>query len=359
MIFALFVANLKMILRNRIALFWALIFPLIFLVIFGLFRFDTPQTFKLAVVDHAQDPLSQELTKDLGSVEAFKVNQSLEEDAARQSLKDGKVDFVLVLPAGMAATSAQGRQVPITLLYDESRFQTNQVVIGVVQRFLDRANLAIQHAQPVLELRSEGVAARRHRYFDFLLPGFIGMGIMTYSVIGMASVISLYRQQKIFRRILATPLKVRDFFAAQILAYLALSLVQAVIILVAGIVLFNARVYGNLGYMFVLVLLGNVIFLNLGFVVGSFSQTVQAASGLGNIVTMPMMFFSGVFFPTENLPSVLAAVVRYLPLTPMLEALRGVLLDGNSVWSYPRALAILAAWIAGTSFLAVRTFRFD
>lgn len=361
MLFALFVANLKMIVRNRLALFWALVFPLIFLVIFGLFRFDTPRSFKVAVVDHAQDRLSQGLIGELASIEALKLDSSRAEGEARGALKDGEVDFVLILPAGLASTAlgGQGQPAPIILLYDEAQFQTNQVIIGLVQRFLDQTNMAIQGARPLLGLQPQGIAARRHSYFDFLLPGFVGMGIMTYSVIGMASTISMYRQQKIFKRVLATPLKVRDFFISQILANLVLSLVQAAIILVAGVLLFDATIYGNLAYVFLLVLLGNMIFLNLGFIVGSFSQTVQAASGLGNIVTMPMMFFSGVFFPTDTLPRALAIVVGYLPLTPMLDAMRGVLLDNRSVWSYPAALGLLGAWIIVTSVVAVRTFRFD
>jgi ABC-2 type transport system permease protein len=333
---------------------------LIFLLVFGVFRFDEPQTFKVAVVDNARDQLSQGLISNLGSVELLKLDTALREPDARQALKDGKVDFVLVLPTGLAqATVGQGKQMPITLLYDESRLQTNQVIVSVVQRYLDQTNLAIQGARPLLQLDAQGLAARRHRYFDFLLPGFIGMGVMTYSVIGLATAISVYRQQKIFKRILATPLRVRDFFIAQIAAYLLLSLAQAAIILAAGVGIFHATIGGNLGYLFLLVLLGNTVFLNLGFIVGSFSNTVQAASGLGNLVTVPMMFFSGVFFPTDTLPRVMAAIVQYLPLTPLLDAMRGVLLEGNTPWSYPRALAILGTWIVATAVVAVRTFRFD
>ncbi len=361
MVLPLLVVNLKMIARNRLALFWALVFPLIFVVIFGLFRLGEPASFELAVVDNARDRLSQELLQNLSGIQVLKLSTAPGEAEARQSLEAGEVDFVLVLPSGLAAAAfgGTGKPVPVTLLYDEANLQVNQVVIGLVQRFLDQTNLVIQGARPILELQREGLSARSHSYFDFLLPGFVGMGVMTYSVIGMASVISTYRQQRIFRRILATPLKVRDFFIAQILAHLLLSLVQTAIIIATGVLLFGAKVYGNLGYVLVLVLLGNMIFLNLGFIVGSFSSTVEAASGLGNVVTMPMMFFSGVFFPTDTLPRVLGEAVQYLPLTPMLDAMRGVLLDANAPWQYPWQLLVLVVWLAVTSVVAVRTFRFN
>ena len=360
MLWTLFIANVKLIVRNRLALFWALVFPLIFVVAFGLFKFDSPQNFKVAVVDNAQDMISKELITHLGEVELLQLDQSRNEQQARDALDKGDVDFVLIFPNGLALSLIRSdkKPEPIALVYDESQFQTNQVMVGVIERFIGDANLAIAGAGPVLTLAREGMSARSHKYFDFLLPGFIGMGVMTYSIIGIASTMAVYRQQKILKRIKATPLRVRDFFIAKILAYLVLSLVQAAIILAAGVFIFNASVYGNLGYLFLLVLLGNMVFLNLGFIVGSVANTVEAASGLGNVLTMPMMFFSGVFFPTESLPNVLAVSVKYLPLTPMLDAMRGVVLDGNPVWDYPMKLAILGAWIVGTSIVAVKTFRF-
>jgi ABC-type polysaccharide/polyol phosphate export permease len=107
------------------------------------------------------------------------------------------------------------------------------------------------------------------------------------------------------------------------------------------------------------VVLANLTFLNLGFIVGSLAKTVNAANGLANAVAMPMMFLSGVFFPTDTLPAILAAVVKYLPLSPMLEAMRGVLLDARPLWEFPGQLALLAAWVAVTGMVAVRTFRFQ
>lgn len=360
MLWTMFVANGKMIMRNRLALFWALVFPLIFVVAFGLFKFDSPQNFKVAVVDNSKDVASTQLLQNLRTIELLKLDDTRDEQAARDALKSGDVNFVLIIPSGLAGSIAAPAAQPasITLLYDESAFQQNQIVTGVIQRFVDSANLAIAGAQPKLELAQQGISAKAHKYFDFLLPGFIGMGVMSYSIIGMAVTIALYRQQKIFKRMLATPLRVRDFFAGRIAAYLILSIVQAVIILAAGVVLFHAHIYGNLGYLFLLVLLGNIVFLNLGFIVGSFSNTAEGASGLGNILSMPMMFFSGVFFPTESLPKVLSVVVQYLPLTPMLNTMRGVLLDGAPIWDYPKDLAILGAWIVVTSIVAVKSFKF-
>ena len=158
---------------------------------------------------------------------------------------------------------------------------------------------------------------------------------------------------------LATPLKIRTFFLAQIVSYLLLSIVQASVIMAAGIILFNGHIYGNWLWLFLLVIIGNIIFLNIGFIVGGIVRNVAAAAGLGNAVAVPMMFFSGVFFPTENLPRILEVSVRYLPLTPMLTAMRGVALEAKNFWAYPTELALLGAWIVLTAVIAVRVFKFE
>lgn len=362
MLFPLIIANLKIIVRNRQALFWALVFPLIFVVVFGVFRMDEPGTSKVAVVDQSDDAVSQALVDKLGEIELLELDLDMNEEGARDALQEGDVGFVLLIPPNLAQTVQEqtpAETAQLTVLYDESRFQTNQLVLGVMQQFVDQTNMALQEAQPLIELQREGIRARTIRYFDFLLPGFVGMGVMTYAIVGMASVVALYRQQKIFKRLLTTPLKVRSFFASQIIAYLLLSLVQAAIIMAAGVFIFGGHIYGNILWVFILVLFANTIFLNLGFIVGAMAKTVEAANGFANAITIPMMFFSGVFFPTDRLPSVLSTIVQYLPLTPLLDALRGVVMEAKPFWAYPWELGILGIWVVVTSVVAVRVFKFN
>ena len=360
MLVALFIANLKMLYRDRQAIFWALAFPLIFLVVFGVLDFDQPPSADVTVVDLADDQVSRSLIEGLETVEFLSLTNEPDEATARQALLDGDAEFVLIIPQGVAEeTLRPNGTATITLLYDETQVQTNSIVRSVLQRSIDQVNLAIQEARPILGLDSQGVTAHSISFFDFLLPGIVGFGVMIYSIMGIASSIAVYRQQKILKRIKATPLKVRTFFTAQVLAYLVLSMVQATVILGAGILVFGANVYGNVAWVFPLVLLANLIFLNLGFIVGAFSKTVGAASGLGKAVALPMMFLSGAFFPTDTLPAGLKQVVEYLPLTPLLDALRGVMLDANPLWDYPSELGLLVLWVAVSSVIAIKTFRFE
>ncbi len=357
LLFHLTVANLKMLARDRQALFWALVFPLIFVVVFGLFFRDTQSTQTLAVIDYARDSMSEQLIESLEQVESLRVVVRDDETRARHELSDGDLGHLLILPEGLVETVSDSPPASITLLYDDAD-PLSGIVLGMVWSFVDRANLQMAQAPTRLELAPEGVSSRNISYLDFLIPGLAIWGVMNFSIIGVATSMAAYREKRILVRLLATPLKVRHFFAARVLSALLLSVVQAAIILAAGRLVFGVSIEGNLFHIALLVVLGNLVFLSLGFVVGAYSKTVAAASGLGNAVGLPLMFMSGVFFPIENLPTVLRLIVEYLPLAPILEIVRGIILHSDAFWEFPLQLAIICGWIVISAVAAVGTFRF-
>jgi ABC-2 type transport system permease protein len=353
----LLAANLKMLVRNRQALFWALAFPLIFVISFGLFDLDNLPDSEVGVIDRSQDDVSRRIISGLGAIDTISVRLRTDEARARKEVVDRNLEVLLIIPPGLEAATAAGSPARIELAYDEGR-ATAVSAIGTIQRYLDQVNLQLAAAPSVFRLDVQGIRTEETDYFDFLLPGFVGMGVMTFSIISIASTLALYRQQNIFKRILATPLRVRTFSSAMVIAHLLVALVQAAIILGAGVLFLDGSVHGNLLYLAILVILGNLIFLSIGFVVGAYSTTVAAASGLGNVVTLPMMFLSGTFFPLEDLPKGLSEATQFLPLAPMLEAMRGVALDDKSLWDFPGELALLGGWIAVMALIATRVFKF-
>lgn len=356
-LYHLTLANLKMIIRDRQAVFWALAFPLIFVIVFGLFFRDVGSSVTLAVIDRAQDDLSARLVDSLAQADGVSIERHSDESAARQAIADGDLANLLIIPENLAAVVSDSPPAQLTLVFDETD-PFSGVIIGVVGSFVDKTNLAMAQAPPRISLAPEGVSSRSVTYLDFLIPALAVWGVMNFSIIGLATTIASRREKRILIRILATPLKVRVFFAAEVLSALVVSLAQAAIILAAGWLLFGVAVNGNPLHIAALIILGNIVFLNLGFVVGAFSRTVAAASGLGNAVALPLMFLSGVFFPTENLPAILRVIVEYLPLAPMLEMVRGIVIESKAFWEYPLELAIVCGWIVVSAIAAIRTFRF-
>lgn len=184
------------------------------------------------------------------------------------------------------------------------------------------------------------------------------MGVMTFSIIGVAMAVTRYRQQRIIKRLMATPLSPFRFLAAQAVARLILSVVQVAVILGVGVFMFDAHIYGNVLWLFVLATLGNLIFLNIGFAAAGRAASEDAANGIANAIALPMIFLSGVFFSTDMLPEPLQTVVRYLPLTPLIDAMRMIANDGLSITDAGPQVGPLLVWVTGSFLLASRYFRF-
>ena len=359
----LFAASVKMLYRDRQSLFWALMFPIIFTVVFGLFDFSQAPEVRIAVTAEAPSPVSAALERGLGEVDSFEVNRTTDVDAARRDLMDGEVDVVLSvppIPAGEGPRSSPVIQsTAVTVFYNESNFESNQFALGVIERIVDRMNLQMAGVTtPPLSVEATGVAARSIEYYDFLLPGLVAMGVMNFSITGMAIAVARYREQRILKRILATPLRPFRFLTAQVLSRLLLALVQAALIVAVGVFLFGANIYGNVAWIFILATVANLIFLNIGFAVAGRARNPDSAQGIASAVALPMMFLSGVFFPTDTLPQVMQAIVKFLPLTPLIEALRKVSLEGLSIVDTGPQLLLLGVWGVVSFALAAMNFRF-
>ena len=249
---ALLVANLKMLVRDRQALFWALAFPLILVTVFGVFEVSGAGSADLAIIDLANSSHSRYLREKLAQMDSRidyldLAPQYTSLSDAQDALKEGELEYVLVIPAGMrtstgtsnsqnpgdtdTAAMLEDRPVSLLLYYDVNNELGNQLIFEVIRHLVDEENLRLIGQPEVLAVLTEGVETRKVEYFDVLLIGLVGMGMMTNSIIFIAVKISMYRNQSILKRILATPLRVRNYFAAEILAHLLLTLVQAAVVI--------------------------------------------------------------------------------------------------------------------------------
>lgn len=359
---ALTLANLKMMARNRHSTFWALFFPLLLVVVFGLFPdFNTLGSADLVIVDEAGTTQSQALASDLAGIEFLNLKPTDESPAAsRQRVAEGDLDYLLLIPQGFGETDAAPAA---TLVHNTGNTNRNQLVEGTVRNLVAESLTASATGEggPAtgLAVVAENLVAQPVSYFDRVLLGLVGMGIMTHSIIAIAVKISNYRNLAILKRMLVTPLAIWKYFASEIIAHLVLALLQAAIILAVGVFIFGATIHGNVLYLVPIILLGSLIFLNLGFIMSAWTKTPSAASGMGNVVALPMMFFAGTFFPIAILPSILPYVAEALPLTPMITGMREVAIGSASLWEVWPQLAALGGWVAATSLLAIKVFRFN
>ncbi len=277
-------------------------------------------------------------------------------------MSDKDLDYLIVIPQGFedaGQTVGSEATAMVTLVYNSRNQQRNQLVDALIRSLVSETQPA-DRPLPLSQLvATEVIEVTEVDYFDEVLMGLIGLGIMTNSIISIAVRVSTFRNQSILKRLLVTPLPIWKYFAGEILAHLVLAAIQVAIILAVGVFAFGASVHGNVGWIFVIALLGTVVFLNIGFILSAWARSPAAASGMGNAVAMPMMFFAGAFFSTATLPWVLPQAARVLPLTPMLEALRDVAIDSAPLWETWPQLGALGIWVAVTALIASRVFRFS
>jgi len=354
-------ADLQMTLRNKEALFWAFFFPILLMGLLGVvFGQEGAFTAKLAIVDHDKGPVASTMKAVYKQVDALKVTEVADEQEAMAALRDGDYAAVLVLPAGLQRSWKAG-SVELPYYYDDSSpvesGTVNSVVAQVARSFEEKAT----GVAPKLALRAQGVAALGFDYIDFLMPGIIALAIMTNGIYGVSATFVTYRQKGVLRRLKATPLPLGSFVSANVLVHLIRSLITAGLVLVVGVVLFGVHVTGAevLLKTAVLSLIGSGAFVALGFYIAAIARNTEIAAALAQVIATPMMFLSGVFFPMENAPAWIQPIIKVLPLTYLVNALRDVIIKDRTLWFVRWDILILTA--TGLLFLglSVRYFRWE
>jgi len=348
MFIKLLISNLKMLLRNRQALFWSLAFPLIFTVIFGFFFGEgSNATGIIALVNNSDTQISQDLEEFLLDNQQLNIKKLDNFDVAKEELDSNQVTAIINIPSKFGQVKAMGQVVgekEIELHISPANAQTNGVIISIVEGYLTEVSFKIQNSERIFNVNVVEIASEDINYFDFVVIGLIGLALMNSSVQGISISMAKYREDKILKRITTTPLKTYIFIIAEVFSRLFQNVLQVVLILGISIYFFDAHI-DNLPAIFGLAMLGAVLFQSIGFAIAGFSKTTDAAQGASTAITIPMMFLAGVFFPIDQLPGWLLPLVKLLPLAPLLEMIRQVGLDNISPFVDIFNILIVVGWI--------------
>jgi ABC-type multidrug transport system permease subunit len=329
--------------REPEAVFWVYGFPLLMTVALGVAFRNKPA--EQARVDVVSGPGAASVETALAGNERFVV-AAHDLDTCRRRLRTGKTELVIV-----SASSGPPRY---EYLFVPSRAESRLArdeVDDVLQRAAGRKDPA--------EVHSEAVEEPGGRYIDFLVPGLLGMGLMGGGLWGVGFVTVDMRIRKLLKRFLATPMRRSDFLLALMLSRLAFMIPEVLTLLVFAWLVFGVKIAGSIGAVVVLILLGSVTFAGLGLLVASRARTMEAVSGLMNLIMLPMWVLSGIFFSSDRFPDALQGFIKIIPLTPLINALRAVMLEGASLASQWAEMSILAGWGIVTFVLALRWFRWN
>src|SRR2546423_2253862 len=346
--------------RDWVALFFGFFFPLIFMSLFGVLNFGSFGHVGVGVVDEAGNADSAQLVSSFSKIETLQVHKGARADELA-ALDKGDRDIVLVIPSDFRLAPVQQGQTAPTLTMYQSSARAEQAAVGasILQQFVDQLSFAVTRTAPVVTIKHEEVSGRNLKYVDFLTPGIVGMTIMQLGIASVMFTFVVDRQRGVIRRIMATPISRRNYMAAHVLERLVLAVIQVGVLVAVAVLLFKVQIVGSLAVLLLLTVLGSALFLCLGFAVTGFVTTENQAPAIMQLVTLPQMFLSGVFFSRDVVPAFLKPISDYLPLTFLNDALRQVATAGASLGEIRGDLVGIVAWAAITFCLAFRFFHLD
>lgn len=330
-------ARLTEFLREPEAIFWVFVFPVLLALGLGIaFRNRPAESVRVAV---QAAPDAARLAGSLDSVSGLSA-RVMEETAARNALRTGKLAIVVV----------PGESV--TYLYDPTRNDSR-----LARLLVDRAVQEAAGRSDPLRVDDAHLTEPGSRYIDFLIPGLLGLNLMGSGMWGIGFNIVQARRKKLLKRLLATPMRKSHYLGAFILSRFVFMILEVVALVGFGWLVFDVRVHGSLADLMVVTVIGALAFAGLGLLAASRARTIEGVSGIMNLVMLPMWIFSGVFFSYANFPEAMQPFIKALPLTPLNDALRSVMIDGAPLEANMLRLVILTSWGAIAFVAALRIFR--
>jgi ABC-type multidrug transport system permease subunit len=344
--------------REPSALFWTYGFPVVLALALGIaFRNRPPAPVDVAVEAKPECESWREALATNSAVRMLWLNPQ----EAREALRVGKVSVVVGLKdlpltgegAGQSANyGATGG--PRVYQFDPTRPESRMarvVVDDVLQQAEGRADPTPVRDQLVTEPGS--------RYIDFLIPGLLGFNLMSSGLWGVGFVIVEMRVRKLIKRMMATPISRAHFLLSFVLVRGAFLLGELPVLLCFAHWVFNVPIRGSVALIVGLSVLGSLMFAGMGLLIGSRAQNTHTVAGLVNMATLPMLVTSGVFFSAARFPDIFQPVIRLLPLTALIEAVRTVMLDGSGLPAVTGQIGIMLAWGLISFVVALRIFRWQ
>ena len=355
---AYFPAFARVSFRSRLGVFMTLIFPVVLILIFGaIFSNVGSSQVGLTVenLDH-NSALSQQFLTELNATGAVSVSVvsptvgNLSDYVAHNSLVAG-----LVIPEGFAGALSNHTPVRLLLFTNPSSAVEAGQVQGAVQGVANGMNLRIAGGTTLVTYADMNAGRHIYTTIDYLVPGLIGFSILVSPMMQMVNLSSTWKREKLFRQLSLTPLSRGEWLFATLLWYMALALVSTVLLVGLGVLLFGAHVTITLLALPFLIV-GPILFVSIGLLAGTVSKTPEAAAMIGNVITFPMMFLSGTFFPVSMFPGWMVPVAHALPLYYLIDGLNAALLFGNTA----TALGDLAVvFLLAVGFAIASTLAFS
>jgi ABC-2 type transport system permease protein len=320
-------------LRNKFGLFFGLVFPVILILIFGAIFSGTPGKLKIDVQNQDTGPfaspqmdVANQFLKALNSSTTITVITVDTGNFSNYLAEKSKSDGILI-PAGFSQAFIEGQQVNVTV-FGNPTSSSSGIVIGTVNGVANYFNLQRFNGTSVIGLTQDTVGLKNPNYIDLLIPGLIGFSILVSPMFSLVNISSEYKKTKLFKQLSLTPLTKMEWLISKVCWYIALSAFSFLLMVAVGVFAFGAHITLTL-WLIPFLVLGPMLFAALGMLVGTVTKNPETAGVISNIVTFPMMFLAGTFFPISTMPQYLQNIAHILPLFYIIEGINNVMVYGN------------------------------
>lgn len=359
-IIAITIARLREFIRRPESVFWVYFFPVLMIIVLGT-AFQNKAVERIDV-DVLAGPQAEQIVRMLEASNPTEAGSASESSGASgQPLivplivdMETSRDRLRTSKTAVAISSTDG-----TLKSLEYRLDAARPGSLAARDLVDRRLQTALGREDVIQSRDVSLDEPGSNYVDFLVPGLLAMGLMGGGLWGVGFAIVDMRIRKLLKRFMATPMKRTHFLGGMMCSRLVFMIPQIVILLLCSYLLFGVVVRGNWLAILLVVFVGAIQFSAIGLLVASRAQTLETVSGLMNLLMLPMWTLSGIFFAYERFPEYLHLPIKLLPLTPVIDALRGMMMDGKAITEFVPELGVMLFWCIAPFALAMAIFRWN
>ena len=348
--------------RDKVAIFFTVAFPLIFLFVFGsLNGGNNSVSFNVALINQSHSQFASNFDQQLHSNKMFKISQTINNLAqAKDKMSKSEVDATIVLPPDFGAakdgTNPAGQAV---IYYDENNAQVAQTLKSVLQGIFQGINAKYVKVKEPFSVASKSTSTQGLSKMDYTVSGLLGFSIIGLGIFGPINYFPEMKKQGVLRRLHITPLRVWQFFVSSVLSNAVIGLFSIAIMLTVARLVFNFHMVGDYLELAIFIIFGILTIFGIGLAIGGWAKNENQAAPLANIIVFPMMFLSGTFFPRYAMPQWLQHVSAYLPLTPIIDGIRMIATEGEHLTDIGPQIGLTAVWAIIIYAIAFRVFRWE
>lgn len=358
--------DVRRLFRDKLAIFFTFLFPLIFLFVFGgIFGRESDVSFNVALINQSESKFAKEFADGAKDDQTIKVKPDITTlGQAEDAMSRSQIDATIVLPKDFG-TVKSGQKIPTgqaEIRYSKNNEQSAQALTAIMQGMFNGINKGMvgEKIEP-FTVKAEATGKAGLSSFDYLFSGLVGFSILGMGLFGPTNVFPRLKQRGVLRRYHTTCLKVWQFVVGNIISnsFAALLSVAFMIFIALTVPFFNLHLQGNLFELALFIILGAIVIFGVGLAIGGWAKNENQAAPLSNLVSFPMMFLSGTFFPRFLMPEWLQVASGFLPLTPFIDGVRMIMVEGKHLIDIMPQIAMLGAWGIVIYLVAFKLFRWE